>query len=343
MKRPGSILIVALLVFVVVMMGVLYVLHSSSLHMHIVKNNSISNQAFYFAEKKIYMSLFEDKYYKNQLLPMLEAYCRGVANAPSIFTVNINKEDLDFGDSNNLVKASLEIKNNRKCINIIGQSKVNNQTIKVSSVYSIFHDLYELGQPVIHPDYLDFEQQEELINLISTIEKDINLNKLLSNIYGISTFDFESIVVNTIKNNDLELNYYRNDTLIKTEQYITKHLKYVNDFLIIMKDKFDNNVNFHIDSPSNKTTMGGILYIEGDLIIDSEFIFNGIIIINNGRIIVNSEIKPQINGIIISNGEEGWINLDELIVNYDSSYIYRYGTYLPNFLDYKFIVMKKAK
>ena len=89
--------------------------------------------------------------------------------------------------------------------------------------------------------------------------------------------------------------------------------------------------------------MDGVLYLNGDLIINSEFIFNGIIIINNGKIIVNSEINPIINGIIISNGEEGWIDLDRVTVNYDRKYIYRYGTYLPDFLDYEFLVLKKRE
>lgn len=340
MKRRGSILIFALLIFVVVMMGALYVLHSSTLHVHIAKNNSVSNQGFYSAEKKIYMSLFEEKYYKNQLLPMLVKHCRGGSNAEDIV---LDKEDLDYNDTKDKVKTSFEMKNNRKCIKLIGESGVNNQSIKVSSVYSIVEDIYELGLPIVHGDYINDAQQEDLNNILLEIERKINIDDLPRHMTGIDSLDYERIVVNSNYKNYLEFQYFRNNNMIKADKYFSSQDTKGKEFVVVINDKFHKDINFHIDSPSKKTSMRGILYIEDDLIIDSEFIFYGIIIINNGKIIVNSEIKPQINGIIISNGEEGWINSDRLIVNYDSFYIYRYGTYLPNFLDYKFVVMKKAK
>ena len=187
MKRKGSILIASLLVFVVVFMGALYILHASTQHMNIAKNNGVSNQAFYSAEKKIYMTLFEDQYYKSQLLPSVNNYLRG--NEP-IKDVILNKEDLDNGDSISRVKASLEVRNNRQCINVIGESKVNNQSIKVSSVYSIVNDLYELGLPIIHYDFIDEEQKQELNSLMLEIAKGININNLPRHITGISSFDY---------------------------------------------------------------------------------------------------------------------------------------------------------
>ena len=56
-----------------------------------------------------------------------------------------------------------------------------------------------------------------------------------------------------------------------------------------------------------------------------------------------SEIKPIITGIIISNGEEAGLDLEKITLNYDRNIVYRYGTYLPNFLNYEFLVMKKTK
>ena len=66
MKRKGSILILSLLVFLVVFMVVVYVLHLSTIHMHIAKNKRTNNQGFYTSEAKNFMCMYDDKYFKNQ-------------------------------------------------------------------------------------------------------------------------------------------------------------------------------------------------------------------------------------------------------------------------------------
>ena len=341
MKRKGSILILSLLVFLVVFMVVVYVLHLSTIHMHIAKNKSTNNQGFYTSEAKIYMCMYEDKYFKSQLQPLILNEFRKTMNKPKDYIL-LSTEDIEEGDSEKKVSLSFEMQNNRKCLKLFSKTENNNQTINASSLFTVVRKMFEEDIPVLHGDYLNDEQQAEVLDYMSLLESEISLNNIASHINKIDFSDYESIIVNTIYKNDMELLYRKNSQVVKVDPFIHWDKNKVKEFFILMEDKFNKEPELYIQS-DNPTSMDGVLYLNGDLIINSEFIFNGIIIINNGKIIVNSEINPIINGIIISNGEEGWIDLDRVTVNYDRKYIYRYGTYLPDFLDYEFLVLKKRE
>ena len=341
MKRQGSILILTILVFVVVLIVGMYVLYLSTIHMHIAQNKNRNNQGFYTSEAKIYMCMYEDKYFKNQLQPLIVNEFRKTMNNPKDYIL-LAAEDLDVGDSEKKVSLSFEMQNNRKCLKLLGKTENNNQTTNASSVFTIVREIFELGLPVLHQDYLNQQDQEEVLDYMNHIASKISLDNIASHINRIDFLDYEKIRVNTIYKRDMEMLYIKNDQVLKVEPFIHADKNKVKEFFILMEDKYHKEPELHIES-DNLTSMDGVLYIHGDLVISSEFVFNGIIIINKGRIIVNSEINPIINGIIISNGEEGWIDLDRVTINYDRQYIYRYGTYLPDFLDYEFLVLKKTK
>ena len=251
-------------------------------------------------------------------------------------------EDIEAGDSEKKVSLSFEMQNNRKCLKLLGKTENNNQTTNASSLFTLVREIFEEDIPVLHNDYLNDEQQVGVLDYMSILESKISLNNIASHINKIDFLDYESIRVNTISGRDMELLYLKNNQVVKVDPFIHADKNKVKEFFILMEDKFNKEPELHIQS-DNPTSMDGVLYLNGDLIINSEFIFNGIIIINNGKIIVKSQINPIINGIIISNGEEGWIDLDRVTIYYDRKYIYRYGTYLPDFLDYEFLVLKKRE
>lgn len=332
MKRKGSILILTLLVFVVLMMGALYVLHSSTIHMHIANNKSTNNQGFYSSEAKVYMCMYEDKYYKNQLHALILNEFRKNDPKPKDYIL-LSSEDIEKGDSERKVAISFVTQNNRKCLKLVGTTNNNNQITNATSTFTLVNEIFELGLPVL----------DRAGEYIEELENKISNDDLPRQIKAVNIFDYDSILVKTITNRELELSYGRMGQFIRSEKLIPSNIDKTNELFILIEDKFDKGVNLHIDCPEKLTLIDGIIYIEGDLIISSEFKFNGIIIINNGQIIVNSEIKPIINGIIISNGEETWIDLEKITLKYDENFVYRYGTYLPNFLNYEFLVMKKTK
>lgn len=336
MKRKGSIIITVLLVFIVVLMGALYMLYSSVLQSNILKNQCLSNQGYYSSESKIFMALYDEKYYKEQLFPIvLEQFRQNKIYLKE--EVLLDKADIAECDNQRNIIAKFEMLNNRKCLKLIGSTAENNQITSVSSVYTIVRGILEQGLPILHNDYLCSKDQEDLKDYFKSLEDEASIEGLPRQIIGVSTFDIAELSINVSENKNKEFIFYRNNTLIKTEKY--PDIQY----LIIMRDKYNKGINLHINSPDYPTVLDGIIYVEGDLLISSEFKFNGILIINGGKIIVNSDTNPIINGIIISNGEEGWIDTNKIIINSNPIFIYKYGTYLPGFFDYNFVVMKKLK
>lgn len=85
--------------------------------------------------------------------------------------------------------------------------------------------------------------------------------------------------------------------------------------------------------------MNGVLYIEGDLIIDQDFEFVGLIIINEGNVIINAENSLTINGMLIYKGDTLDINSISLV--YDQKNIYKNASFLPGFLDIYINAIKK--
>ncbi len=340
MKRQGSILILVLLVFLVVLMGALYILHSSTMHMYIARNNSINNQGFYTSEGKINMCIYEDKYYNIQLYPIIFNEFRNNNLSIKDYVLLYN-EDLDTHDTIKKVDVSFEIIQNRKCMKLVSQSKQDNILSSASSFYTIINEIFEWGIPILHGDYLDNIQNDKIIDYISELDKNIIMPKLPTNVNGINSYDCDSVTINSINFKNLEVVYIREDKVIKTDRIITPYK--VNDLIIVISDLYGKGTNLSINNSEKATKFDGVIYIEGDLIIKNEFIFNGIIIINNGKIVVNTDINPIINGIIIGNGEEDWIDLSRVNVTYDFIPIHHYGTYLPDFLKTEFLMTKKGK
>lgn len=342
MKRQGSVLILVLLIFVVVLIGALYVFHSSTLHMYIARNKIISTQGFYTSEGKLNMCMYDDKYYNGQLHPIILAEFRQDVLHPKT-SVLLARKDLDEDDSSKEVFVSFEMVNNRKCLKLSSSTINNNLVSNLSAKHTIVSEMFELGMPILHPDELNNKEQNDLLEYIGVLEKNITNDNIPRYINGINILDFDKIEIKTVEHRNLDILYFRKDQLVKTEKLTTTDKYKENEFFIILEDKFKKGINLQISYSNYPTPLYGILYIEGDLIINSEFIFNGILIINNGRIIVNTDFDPIINGIIISNGDEGWVVPERITVNYDSRLIYRYGTHLPDFLDYELLVMKKGK
>ena len=116
------------------------------------------------------------------------------------------------------------------------------------------------------------------------------------------------------------------------------------EVIIIIKSSGEQISNFSIGEITNldeKIDISGIIYVEGNIIISSNFNFNGIIIVNNGEIIVESNKKPRIRGMVIMDNLLNYNLFTEKVdIVYDRYSIYKYGTYLPGFIDLKINVIK---
>ena len=83
----------------------------------------------------------------------------------------------------------------------------------------------------------------------------------------------------------------------------------------------------------------GNIYCEGDLKISSPFELEGNLILNNGNLIINTDSKPIIKGKVFERTCDG-LDVDSIHLDSEKRYIYRYGSYLPGFLDMNINVIK---
>ncbi|NLM06218.1 MAG: hypothetical protein GX219_04785 [Tissierellia bacterium] len=84
----------------------------------------------------------------------------------------------------------------------------------------------------------------------------------------------------------------------------------------------------------------GLIAINGDLIVEGDTRFNGIIIMNGGDIIVKEGRRLIVSGLVISTKE-----IEEsknLRIYYNHEYLIKYGLLIPNFVDINLFCMRNG-
>lgn len=339
--RKAYISIIALLIMSVLMIMTLYLIHTTKLE-YLILNSSINNtQSYYQSEGKIYMSIYDEKYYSAQLYPIVTEYFRTYPLQTPPKDIIIDSEDLDYGDMINKVKVNIVEKNGKKVLNLIAESDCKGIKTSVKSLIFLFNELFEIGDPVLAPNLIE-NNKKDLESLVEKISKEISIDSYNGqrNIYKMESMIYNEIILHRKDASNLQISSYRGSM---TNPYIERF----NDKQVIMiiKPSGDKPVNFsigEIDSLNEKIEISGVIYVEGNIIISSNFKFNGIIVVKGGEIIVNSNEKPNIRGIIIlDNSFDRDIFVEKVDIVYDREIIYRYGTYLPGFIEPKVNVIKK--
>jgi hypothetical protein len=125
--------------------------------------------------------------------------------------------------------------------------------------------------------------------------------------------------------------------LIKIRNEVESIETFDKDIFFIIKNKINTPVELIID---NNLDLSGIIFLEGNLVINSKFTFKGIIILKgvDSNIIVNTTERPVLNGIVLTEGDTSFS--DHIELKYDSGFICKYGIYLPGFLEPKLEVIK---
>ena len=339
--RKAYISIIALLVMSVLMVMTLYLIHTTKLE-YLILNSSINNtQSYYQSEGKIYMSIYDEKYYSSQLYPILTEYFRTFPLQTPPKDIIIDSEDLDYGDIISKVKVNIVERNGKKLLHLIAESDCNGIKTSVKSLIYLFNDFFEIGDSVLAPNLIK-NNKKDFESLFEKISKEIRIDSYngQKNIYKMESMIYNEVILHRKDASNLQISSYRNNM---TNPYIERF----NDKQVIMiiKSSGDKPVNFSIgetDSLNEKIEISGVIYVEGNIIISNNFKFNGIIVVKNGEIIVNSIEKPNIRGIIIlDNSFDRDSFVEKVDIVYDREIIYRYGTYLPGFIEPKINVIKK--
>ncbi|WP_313756437.1 hypothetical protein [Tissierella sp.] len=333
--RGGFISVVCLIVMAVLMVMVLYLEYITGLE-HLILNSTINNiQSYYLAEGKIYMILNEDKYYCNQLYPILVEYFRTMPYSRSPRDIIIEKEDLELGDNVDRVGVAIIDRGSKKDLELMAKSNFNGLKTILKSDIKLFNEIVEMEISVLDTDSIEIEYKEKLKDLLLNVSKKINIKNCNkpNNIYGIDLADFNNIVLDNGGNNNFKISAFRDTMLVP-------YIEIFNDkeIFIIVRSSDEYSTNFFIgstDTPNQIIKLSGIIYVEGNITISKDFQFNGIIIVKNGDIKINHDVKIDIKGVAILDNIINNDFLENPNMFYNRHSVYKYGIYLPGFIETK--------
>ncbi len=339
-NREGFISIICLIVMSVLIIMILYLEDTTRLGHLILSSTSNNIQSYYCAEGKIYMILQEEKYYIDQLYPILTEYFRNLPITRPTKDIIISKDDLASGDEIDRVKVKLIDKGDRKELQLISKSNFNGLRTTVTSNIKLFNEILEIEKGLIDPYSIEDKYKEDLDQLMVSISKDISINNCNKpeNIFGMEIMNFSNIILDKKDNNNFEISCFRETMVLPYVERFNKR-----EIFIIIRKFGDEPTNFFIgnsNTPNETIKLSGVLYIEGNVTISKDFEFNGILIVKDGEIRVAEDIKANIKGIIIADNViyNDFIEISDII--YSRHLVYKYGTYLPGVIQPRINLIK---
>lgn len=317
-------LIIIMFVCVSLTMHTLFLVYYETL---ILSSTRKGNQSFYNSESKILMCVNDELYLKEKMIPTLQAVFRD-RQFESRRVITMNEEDLSDGDTESKVYISFRDKEDRKIIRLNCESFERGVVSETTAMGTVVNELFEIKKPII--DILNIEPQyvEKAEKLLETIEENIGIDNANKEdaMYSFETEDYDNIILTPDK-----LTCTINTTGNKYVERINKNLV----FIVGKKHRRENiELNIGKSDENDKNKLSGIIYLEGNINIDTDFDFNGIIIVNSGEIILKEDSILNVNGMIIYCNNEIEMELKEnLNANYSLGQVQRYGNYLPGFFD----------
>lgn len=343
-KREGFVSIISLIIMSVLYLMVLYLLCTTELTYQILSSTISKNQSYYQSEGKLYMGIYDEKYYKNQLYPSILNEFRKIGPKIKDHKLLIDQDDLELGDNLEKVHISFFDEDDKFKLRLVAESNFNNTNTAVTSVLTLVNEIFEINKSVLTLDLMEEKYKRSFEETFKLICNDISVNNcdMPSNITGIEYLNYNEIILQKKGNKIYEILALTEDMENPSVQGL-----YKDEIFIIAKPFKDRPVNLFIGTPeddnssNDKIDLSGIIFVEGNLVISQNFDFKGIIIIKGGTISVNPNTDCKIEGLIIT---ENINDLDEFIketgIIYSRHTIYKYGTYIPGFLDVKIDLIK---
>lgn len=341
--RYGSITIMALFIFLIIISVIVVTLEFAVLQNSLSKNQLEKIQNRYRVEDSLYELIYDkeniEKYISDSVF---RTYRVMIKTDDEIFNIKFGKDDIL---KDKIKKAYYKIKdiNRRKNIIFYLDCKYDNIESNIAASGTLIREIFELEKTFLIEDELSDNEKALFIDFLEQIEdencdydcklnsnskkfnssKDMTLKlkkkiQTLNKIHCIKEFETESGKSNK---NDIEFSYH--------------------SMIVSIKRDKEENRSLTIGDLENLDLikMGGVLYIEGDLIINQDFEFLGLIIINDGDIIVNSTNKPKVEGMIFYRGDN--IDKDSIDIIYNQEIIYKQASFLPGFIEIEIDTIKK--
>lgn len=345
--RKGSISIISIFMFLIIIMLSMFTIYIYTIQYSITASSIDNIQSNNITENKLNEMIYDKECFDEYLLPIIIQKCRG-NRVPSngIWKIDFKNNP---NMSNNLIESYVEFEDIDNRLNMILdiRTEYNNIEANLKAWVPVMKEIFELEQPILTQSKLDFEYNQSFLELMKLLEKEIwehdcsptsSVRKFNSDkdmIIIMDRIDTSHNMINPL-NDKKELLQIYNDNLKELHRFTT------NIMLINLKSNEENKSALIIGeeySPRN-LKMQGVLYIEGDLVINQKFEFNGLIIINNGNIIINTYEKPTINGMILHKGDLE-PNEQDYNLNYDSNLVRWFCTYIPGAFNPEIQLIKK--
>lgn len=333
-KNQGFITIMSLLAMGIMLTFSLFLIYMSNMEYIIISSSKDNIQAYYSAESKIYMVLDMDEYY-DLLLAKVKQYLRTgrIANYEDRI-IEIEDEHLLEGDKNNKLSLEFDIEDNRRILELSTSGSCNKITNHLMAKIYLLNDFYEMGIPIISEDSIDEERLDEYIDYIDDMEDKIGVPTEEAKVIGIDGSKYEKINIITKINGEKHVEFFRND--IGTPRKTINIEKGKNIFLVA------KDVCILAEEGLDKVNLNGSFYIEGNLQIATNAEVDGILIINNGNLVIEPPVELKWNGLVLLKDCMGeGFQENNVEVNYDEKTIKPCGVDLPGFIDLKIKLIKR--
>lgn len=329
-QNRGFITIMSLIIMAIILIFFLYLIYTFSLEYMITNSIINSIQSGYFSESKIYLVLNSEKYY-NKIMPYVVKFVKDIYNTRlENIRINLNKEDLLDGDPYNLVSINIfHDYDGRIVLEISTESTYERITKQVISKITVIKDFFELGLPIVSSDTLDEKAIYEFQEYMRYLENNLSIQDLDEEMHGIHIKDYEKIKLKKDFDKTV-IECYRNTNKkpIKVDPLMSDTI-----FLIYKGNVKGSELSIVDLTSDNCFRLSGIIYVDGDLIVQDDFEFNGILIID-GNFLIDSSSNMKVKGILLYDNYIENIKNENLQVEYDIKEIRKYGIYLPNFIDF---------
>lgn len=340
-NNKGFMSLIAIFVTTIVLIIAVTIIELS--HMNALATNASINgkQAFYLAEGKIHLCMYKNEYYKNEVIPRLRHYMLhgNLKEYKEGNVININQKYLNNEDSGNKVNIEFFKEDKRLKAKLIASSKYREIYQKVVGVFYMINKYYEMRFPILSLSKLPVEESGDFQLFCNELTENIKTDNNIKDMTSIEGSDYEKVI---IKQNIKFKNYIA--SIFKKRRFqSSKKVSIINNNLyLILRQHKNLKPKLEIKGLDFKEPLNGIIYVQGDIVLYDNVKFCGIIIIEDGSVLVKGEAKPIVDGLIILKNYKGDVKLLDSLIDkrYSEEHIYKYGPLLPNFIKPELYLIK---
>lgn len=319
MKENGFISIIILQIISIISILLISLLYNETSILSISNSINKNIQSDIISESNLNRLLYNKDYRKKYIYPYLKEECKDGFKKDE-YSIKLEEDEFEYIRGNNIY-IRFKDKEDRKYMDI--QTEIIYQEVSktIVSTGPVINNIFELGNPYINYNDLESDEITNFNLLMNGIEDEMEeYMKDFPERFDSMFIEDKSLKLSFFDSDKIIVNSY--NQILNTKHLVLFNKKKVKDTVqLIIGDELDKD---------KKINISGILFIEGDLIINKDFNFNGILIIKNGNLIINNYTNFNLEGILIHKG-----NIEEFgkfNPYYNKRDIYYYGIELPGFM-----------